>query len=145
MNNSNWQIAHSSESSNKNQRESMDIHFESSNKFAPLLTENIDDATKFSLTNTTSAYSKKSHPTKLISHFERKQGQISASFKIILKISHQLQYLAIATMPVYQRMTVKFLLQKIAMPNKLEEVILLRNLDMEKLVFVPSAVQQVSS
>ena len=31
------------------------------------------------------------------------------------------------------------------MPNKLEEVILLRNLDMEKLVFVPSAVQQVSS
>ena len=110
MNNSNWQITDSSESSNKNQRESMDIHFESSNKFAPLLTENIDDATKFSLTNTTSAYSKKSHPTKLISHFERKQGQISASLKIILKISHQLQYLAIATMPVYQRMTVKFLL-----------------------------------
>ena len=110
MNNSNWQITDSSESSNKNQRESMDIHFESSNKFALLLMENIDDVTKFSSTNITSAYSKKSHPTKLISHFERKQGQISASLKIILKISHQLQYLAIATMPVYQRMTVKFLL-----------------------------------
>ena len=32
--NSNWQIAHSSKSSNKRQRGSKDIHFETSNKFA---------------------------------------------------------------------------------------------------------------
>ena len=34
INNSNWQIAHSSKSSNKRQRGSKDIHFETSNKFA---------------------------------------------------------------------------------------------------------------
>ena len=33
---------------------------------------------------------------------------MSVPLKIILKISHQLQYLATATMPVYQRMVVKF-------------------------------------
>ena len=46
MNNSNWQIAHSSKSNNKRQRGSMDIYFETSNKFALLLTENTDDITK---------------------------------------------------------------------------------------------------
>ena len=51
MNNSNWQIACSSKNSNKRQRESKDIHFETSNKFASLLTENTDDVTKSSSTN----------------------------------------------------------------------------------------------
>ena len=51
MNSSNWKIAYSSESSNKRQRESKDIHFETSNKFASLLTENTDDVTKSSSTN----------------------------------------------------------------------------------------------
>ena len=73
MNNSNWQIAYSSKSSNKRQRESKDIHFETSNKFASLLTENTDHVTKSSSTSMASANSKKSHPIKLISHFERKR------------------------------------------------------------------------
>ena len=73
INNSNWQIAHSSKSSNKRQGESKDIHFETSNKFTPLLTKNTDDVTKSSSTNIASANSKKSHPIKLISHFERKR------------------------------------------------------------------------
>ena len=51
----------------------MDIHFKTSNKFAPLLTENKDDVIKCSLTNIASANSKKAHPIKLISHFERKR------------------------------------------------------------------------
>ena len=72
INNSNWQIAHSSKSSNKRHRESKDIHFENSNRFTPLLTENTDDVTKSSSTIIASANSKKSHPMKLISHFERK-------------------------------------------------------------------------
>ena len=71
LNNSNWQIVHSSKSSNKRQRESKGIHFETSNKFAPLLTENTDDVTKGSSTNIASANSKKPHPIELISHFER--------------------------------------------------------------------------
>ena len=73
MNNSNWQIACSSKNSNKRQRESKDIHFETSNKFASLLTENTDDVTKSSSSSIASANSKKSHPIKLISHFERKR------------------------------------------------------------------------
>ena len=39
INNSNWQIAHSSKSGNKRQRGSKDIHFETSSKSVPLLTE----------------------------------------------------------------------------------------------------------
>ena len=70
INNSNWQIAHSSKSSNKREIESMDIHLETSNKFTPSLTENINDDTKRSTTNIAPANSKKSHPIKLISHFE---------------------------------------------------------------------------
>ena len=73
INNSNWQIAHSSKSSNKRQRGSNDIHFETSNKFASLLTENTDDLTKCSSTNKGSANSKKSYPIKLVSHYERKR------------------------------------------------------------------------
>ena len=73
INNSNWQIAHSSKSSNKGQRGSKDIHFETSNKFTLLLTENTDDVTKCSSTNIALANSKKSHPIKLISHFEEKR------------------------------------------------------------------------
>ena len=69
INNSNWQIAHSSKSCNKRQRELMHIHFETSNNFAPLLTENTDDVTKCSSTNIALANSKKSHPIILISHF----------------------------------------------------------------------------
>ena len=69
INNSNWQIAHSSKSCNKRQIESMHIHFETSNNFAPLLTENTDDVTKCSSTNIALANSKKSHPIILISHF----------------------------------------------------------------------------
>ena len=72
INNSNWQIAHSSKSSIKSQRGSKDIHFSTSNKFAPLLTENADDVTKCSSTNIASANSKKSHPIKLI-ELERKR------------------------------------------------------------------------
>ena len=70
--------------------------------------ENTDDVTKCSSTNTASANSKKSYPIKLISHLKKKEDQMSVPLKIILKISHQLQYLATATMPVYQRMVVKF-------------------------------------
>ena len=92
----------------KKQKGSMDIHFENSNKLAPLLTENTDDITKCSSTNIALANSKKSHPIKLISHLERKEDQISVSLKIILKVSHQIQYLATSSMPVYQRMAVKF-------------------------------------
>ena len=73
VNNSNWQIAHSSKSSNKRQRGSKDIHFETSNRFTPLMTENTDDVIKCSSTNIASTNSKKSHPIKLISHFERKK------------------------------------------------------------------------
>ena len=73
INNCNWQITHFSKSSNERQRESKDIHFETSNKFAPLLMENTDDVTKSSSTKIASATSKKSHPIKLISHFERKK------------------------------------------------------------------------
>ena len=51
----------------------MDIHFETTNKFAPLLTENTDDVTKCSSTNIASVNSKKSHPITLINHFERKR------------------------------------------------------------------------
>ena len=51
----------------------MDILFETRNKFALLVMENTDDATKCSSTNTASANSKKSYPIKLISHFERKR------------------------------------------------------------------------
>ena len=73
INNPDWKIAQSSKSSNKRQRESMDIHFETTNKFAPLLTENTDDFTKCSSTNIASANSKKSHPITLINHFKRKR------------------------------------------------------------------------
>ena len=73
INNSNWQIAHSSKSSNKRQRGSKDIHFETSSKSVPLLTEKTDYVTKCSSTNMASANSKKSHPIKLISHFQRKR------------------------------------------------------------------------
>ena len=66
-------MVHSSKSSNKSQRESKDIHFETSNKDTPFLTENIDDVTKSSSTNIASANSKKSHYIKMISHFERKR------------------------------------------------------------------------
>ena len=81
----------------------MDIHFETSNKFIPLLRENTDDVTKCSSTSIASANSKKPHPIILISHFEKKkeEDQIYVSPRIILKISHQLQYLTMATMPVY--------------------------------------------
>ena len=92
----------------KKQKGSMDFHFETSNKLAPLLTENTDDVTKCSSTNIASANSKKSHPFKLISHFEGKEDQISVLLKMILKVSHQIQYLATSSMPVYQRMAVKF-------------------------------------
>ena len=51
----------------------MDIHFETTNKFIPLLRENTDDVTKCSSTNIASANSKKPHPIKLISHFEKKR------------------------------------------------------------------------
>ena len=145
INNSNWQIAHSFKISNKRQRESMDIYFETKNKFTPLLTENADDVTKCSSTNIASANSKKSHPNKLISHFERKRRPDICVTENYIKISHQLQYLAIATMPVYQRVAVKFSLYVITMSNELEESILIKNLDMAKLIFVPSAVQQVSN
>ena len=47
----------------------MHIYFETSNNFAPLLTENTDDVTKCSSTNIALANSKKSHPIILISHF----------------------------------------------------------------------------
>ena len=60
----------------KKQKGSMDIHFETSYKLAPLVTENTDDVTKCSSTNIASANSKKSHPIKLISHFERQEDQI---------------------------------------------------------------------
>ena len=73
INNCNWQITHFSKSSNERQRESKNIHFETSNKFAPLLMENTDDVTKSNSTKIASANSKKSHPIKLISHFERKK------------------------------------------------------------------------
>ena len=43
INYSNWLIAHSTKNSNKKQRGSKDIHFETSSKFATLLAENIDD------------------------------------------------------------------------------------------------------
>ena len=52
-NNSNWQTAHFTKNSNK--RGSNDIHFETSNKFAPLLMENVDDLTTYKLTNISSA------------------------------------------------------------------------------------------
>ena len=116
----------------------MDIHFETSNKLAPLLTENTDDVTKCSSTNIASANSKKSHPIKLISQF-------SVSLKIILKVSHQIQYLVTSSMPLYQRMAVKFSLQATVMSNELEESILIKNIELAKLIFVHSAVQQVSS
>ena len=48
-------------------------------------------------------------------------------------------------MPVYQRMVIKYSLYVIAMSNELEESILIKNLDMAKLIFVASAVQQVSN
>ena len=54
----------------------MDIRFEISNKLDPLKTENTDDVTKCSSTKIASANSKKSHPIKLISHFERKRPDI---------------------------------------------------------------------
>ena len=145
INNSNWQIARSSKSSNKRQRESMDIHLETNNKFISLLTENTDDVTKCSSTNIASANSKKPHPNKLISHFERKRRPDICVTENYTKISHQSEYLAIATMSVYQRMAVKFLLYVIAMSNELDESILIKNLDLAKLIFVPSAVQQVSN
>ena len=116
----------------------MDIHFETSNKLAPLLMENTDDVTKCSSTNIASANSKKSHPIKLISQF-------SVSLKIILKVSHQTQYLVTSSMPLYQRMAVKFSLQATVMSNELEESILIKNIELAKLIFVHSAVQQVSS
>ena len=124
--------------SRKKQKLSMDIHFETSNKLAPLLTENTDDVTKCSSTNIASANSKKSHPIKLISQF-------SVSLKIILKVSHQIQYLVTSSMPLYQRMAVKFSLQATVMSNELEESILIKNIELAKLIFVHSAVQQVSS
>ena len=144
-NNSNCQIAHSSKSSSKRQGESMGIHFETNNKFTPLLTENTDDVAKCSSTNIASANSQKSHPNKLIRHFERKRRPDICVTENYIKISHQLQYLAIATMPVYQRVAVKFSLYVITMSNELEESILIKNLDMAKLIFVASAVQQVSN
>ena len=52
---------------------SKDIHFETSNKFAPLLKENTDNVTKCSSTNIASPNSKKSYPLNLISDFERKR------------------------------------------------------------------------
>ena len=52
-NHSNWQTAHFTKNSNK--RGSNDIHFETSNKFAPLLMENVDDLTTYKLTNISSA------------------------------------------------------------------------------------------
>ena len=123
----------------------MGIHFETNNKFTPLLTENTDDVAKCSSTNIASANSQKSHPNKLIRHFERKRRPDICVTENYIKISHQLQYLAIATMPVYQRMVIKYSLYVIAMSNELEESILIKNLDMAKLIFVPSAVQQVSN
>ena len=54
-------------------RETMDIHFETGNKFASLLGENTDDVTKCSSTDIASTNSKKFNPNKLISHFERKR------------------------------------------------------------------------
>ena len=54
----------------------MDIRFETSNKFDPLMMENTADVTKCSSTNIASVNSKKSHPIKLISHFERKRPDI---------------------------------------------------------------------
>ena len=74
---------------------------------------------------------------------KEKEDQIPVSLKIKLKISHQLQYLATATMPVYQRVVIKFSLQAILMSNELKESIVIKNLKMAKLIFVPSAVQHV--
>ena len=54
-------------------RENQWNNFETSNKFPPLITKNTDDVTKCSSANIASADSKKSHPVKLISHFERKR------------------------------------------------------------------------
>ena len=54
-------------------RETMDIHFETGNKFASLLGENTDDVMKCSSTDIASTNSKKFNPNKLISHFERKR------------------------------------------------------------------------
>ena len=54
-------------------RETMDIHFETGNKFASLLGENTDDVMKCSSTDIASTNSKKFNPKKLISHFERKR------------------------------------------------------------------------
>ena len=80
----------------------MDIHFETSNKFIPLLRENTDDVTKCSSTSIASPNSKKPHPIISISRFEKKkEDQISVSPRIILKISRQLQYLTMTAMPVY--------------------------------------------
>ena len=70
---SNWHIAHSSYSSNKRQRGSKNIHSETSNTLAPLLTENPDDITKCSSINIALGNSKKSHLIKLMSHFDKKK------------------------------------------------------------------------
>ena len=70
---SNWHIAHSSYSSNKRQRRSKNIHSETSNTLAPLLTENPDDITKCSSINIALGNSKKSHLIKLMSHFDKKR------------------------------------------------------------------------
>ena len=80
INNSNWQIAHSTKNSSKRQRGSKDIHFQNNNKFTPLLAENTDDNTKCKSTIIAQANSKNSHQKpplsnneKSISHFERKR------------------------------------------------------------------------
>ena len=70
-NNSNRQTTHSTKNSNKRQRGSIDIHFETSNKFAPLLMANIDDFTTCKLTNITSANSKKPHQKPLFSNNDK--------------------------------------------------------------------------
>ena len=75
---------------------------------------------------------------------KEKEDEIFVSLKMILKVSHQLQYLATVTMPLSQRLVIRFSLQVIVMSSKSEESILIKNLEMTKLVFLCSVVQQVA-
>ena len=108
----------------------MDIHFETSNKLAPLLTENTDDVTKCSSTNIVSANSKKFHPIKLISHFEGKRRPHICVTENCIKTFTPVTIPGNSNYASISKNGRKFLFEAIVISNELEESILIKNIEL---------------
>ena len=108
----------------------MDIHFETSNKLAPLLTENTDDVTKCSSTNIVSTNSKKFHPIKLINHFEGKRRPHICVTENCIKTFTPVTIPGNSNYASISKNGRKFLFEAIVISNELEESILIKNIEL---------------